>query len=102
MTLGIVAAIVTLVAALALAAGAVFTVQRAQSVVDDSALAAADSASGRSPGYPCDRATAIAASKSLALVSCEITGHSSRVTSSLLVLGIAVSIRAQAGPSTLG
>lgn len=101
-TLGIVAALMVVTSALALAAGAVFTLHAAQSVIDDSALAAADSASGHSSGYPCDRATELAAGKSVVLASCEISGHSARVTSTVILLGISVPIRAQAGPPTVG
>ena len=101
-SLGIVAAIVSVTAVLTLGAGAILTLHTAQSVIDESALAAADSASGRSPGYPCDRAHEIAGARSMALGSCQISGHSARVTSTVIVLGISVTVKAQAGPPETG
>jgi secretion/DNA translocation related TadE-like protein len=101
-TLAIVASLITLTAALSLGAGAIFTVHAAQAAVDESAVAAADSASGRTPGYPCDRAMQLAASKAIVLSSCQISGHSARVRSTVIVLGISVPVRAQAGPPETG
>jgi secretion/DNA translocation related TadE-like protein len=101
-SLGIVAAIVTVTAALTLGTGAIFTLHAAQSVIDESALAAADSASGRSPGYPCDKAREIAGARSMVLGSCQISGHSARVTSTVILLGISIAVRAQTGPPENG
>jgi len=101
-SLGIVAGIIAVTAALALGAGALLTLHRAQSTIDDSALAAADSASGRVAGYPCDRATSVAQEQSLVLDSCQINGHAARVTGTVILFGISVPIRAQAGPPQSG
>jgi len=97
-SLGIVAAIVTVTTALTMGLGAVAALHTAQSVIDGSALVAADTASGRSPGYPCDRARDVAAAKSIVLGLCQINGHSARVSSTVIFLGISVVVKAQAGP----
>lgn len=97
-TLALVAAVVTVTASVVLVASALITVSRAQSVVDDSALAAADSASGRIAGYPCTRAERLAGAAQILLSSCEIRGATARVTSMVTVLGFSLELRAQAGP----
>lgn len=73
-------------------------VTQAQSVADEAALAAADSASGRVPGYPCERAAGVVSSASLVLIECRVDRQISRIIVGLNVLGIDVKRRAQAGP----
>jgi secretion/DNA translocation related TadE-like protein len=83
-------------------AGAAFIqLDRAQSVTDSAALEAADAASGRIAGYPCDRVERLAQKYHYSLHSCTITNLISRVTLGTTVLGIEVEIRAKAGPQNL-
>lgn len=80
------------------ASAAFFQLDRAQSITDTAALEAADAASGRIAGYPCDRVERLAQSQHLALHSCTVSNLISRVTLGVTVLGFDVEIRAKAGP----
>ncbi|WP_280803035.1 Rv3654c family TadE-like protein [Aurantimicrobium minutum] len=83
-------------------AAAVFIeLDRAQSLTDTAALEAADAASGRIAGYPCDRVERLAKKNNYSLHSCTISHLISRVTLGVTVLGIEVEIRAKAGPQNL-
>jgi secretion/DNA translocation related TadE-like protein len=77
---------------------AFLTLDRAQSVTDQAALEAADAASGRIPGYPCNRAERLAEEHNFSLVKCEMDGMISRVTFQVTVLGFLTETRAKAGP----
>ena len=74
------------------------TLDRAQSVTDQAALEAADAASGRIPGYPCNRAERLASQNNFSLEKCEVQGLIARVTLQVTVLGISTQTRAKAGP----
>lgn len=88
--------------ALLFSAGAAFIqLDRAQSVTDSAALEAADAASGRIAGYPCDRVERLVQKQSYSLHTCTVTNLISRVSLGATVMGIEVEIRAKAGPQNL-
>ena len=74
------------------------TLERAESITDQAALEAADAASGRIPGYPCNRAERLAEKNSFQIENCEVQGLIVRVTLQVTVLGISTHTRAKAGP----
>ena len=78
------------------------TRQAVAAAADAAALAAADAASGRIPGYPCELASRVAAANGAAVGSCTVDGLVVTITASRSILGIAVSARATAGPPTSG
>lgn len=69
-----------------------------QAVADSAALTAANAASGRIQGYPCDLAAQTAELNGADLESCELQGLEVTVSVSGTVLGITVSVAARAGP----
>ena len=77
---------------------ALITLDRAQSITDQAALEAADAASGRIPGYPCNRAERLAEKNSFQIENCEVQGLIVRVTLQVTVVGISTHTRAKAGP----
>ena len=96
---------VGLTAAVALVGGAVIPlsqvlVARAQAAgaADAAALAAADAASGREPGFPCELASVVAAANGAAVQSCEVDGLVVTVSVARGILGLDVAARATAGP----
>lgn len=76
--------------------------QAVAGAADAAALAAADTASGILPGYPCDAAAATVAANGSGLASCEVDGLVATVTATRYLLGFAVSARATAGPPPSG
>lgn len=96
---------VALVAAVLLLTGfalplhaALTTRQLTANAADAAALAAADTASGLAPGYPCDNARRAAALNGAELGDCSVSGLEARVSASKRVLGVAVTVEARAGP----
>lgn len=77
---------------------ALTTRQLAANAADAAALAAADTASGVVPGYPCANAAEAARLNGAALGECAVEGLLVRVTASKSVLGVVVTIEARAGP----
>ena len=71
---------------------------RASAAADAAALAAADSASGREPGVPCDNAEQLAALHDATLVSCRLDGLIATVAVQVSVPLLVVSAWATAGP----
>lgn len=71
---------------------------RAASAADAAALAAADTASGREPGTPCDNAARIAALHGAALTACLLDGLVATVAAEVPAPLVVVSARATAGP----
>ncbi len=65
---------------------------------DAAALAAADTASGLVPGYPCDNAERLAAANDAHIEECAVDGRIVTVTASRRILGILVTASATAGP----
>ena len=66
---------------------------------DAAALAAADAASGLVPGHPCDVAVRVAEANGAFVGSCEIDGLVVTVSAGRIVLGLALSEQATAGPA---
>lgn len=83
------------------AGAAYIQLDRAQSVTDSAALEAADAASGRIAGYPCDRVERLTQKHNYSLHSCTVMNLISRVILGVTVLGVEVEIRAKAGPQNL-
>ena len=79
---------------------ALTTRQLTANAADAAALAAADTASGLAPGYPCDNAATAAQLNGAELTRCSVSGREARVAASRTVLGIVVTIEARAGPPT--
>ena len=69
---------------------------------DASALAAADVASGRVAGFPCDTAARVAAANGTGIASCEVDGLVVTVVARGDWMGLAVSAAATAGPAGSG
>lgn len=78
------------------------TRQAVAGAADAAALAAADTASGRLPGYPYEAAGRAASANGASLDSCAVDGLVVTVVVSRSILGIPVSARATAGPPPLG
>lgn len=98
MTVGLIAGLMACVAAVCVGIALLAQWQSAQYVADFSALAAADAASGRIPGYPCAIAQRHAEMENYLLESCEIDQEHARVTLRVTIAGINVRFRAHAGP----
>ncbi|TAL45109.1 MAG: hypothetical protein EPN91_03005 [Salinibacterium sp.] len=73
--------------------------QSVAGAADASALAAADVAAGRAPGFSCETAARVASANGASLTACEVDGLIVTVTASRSILGIAVRERATAGPN---
>jgi secretion/DNA translocation related TadE-like protein len=69
-----------------------------QAAADSAALTAANAASGRIQGYPCDLAKQAAELNGAELASCVLAGLEVTVEVSGTALGIAMSIASRAGP----
>lgn len=72
--------------------------QAVAAAADASALAAADTASGRVPGYPCANAERVAAANGASIDACTIDGLIVTVTAARTIVGIPVAATATAGP----
>ena len=97
-TLILVGGVISVTSLLLFFGTALITLDRAQSVTDQAALEAADAASGRIPGYPCNRAERLAQMNSFQLENCVVRGLIARVTLQVTVLGFSTQTRAKAGP----
>lgn len=100
-TLILVAGVMAVTSFLLLAGSALISLDRAQHTTDQAALEAADAASGRIPGYPCDRAERLAEKNHIIFGSCLVDGLVSRVTFQVTVLGFLIETKAKAGPQNL-
>lgn len=90
---------VLLLTGLALPLNAALTTrQLVANAADAAALAAADTASGLVPGYPCANAAETARLNGAELGECTVDGLLVRVTASRGVLGVVVTVAARAGP----
>ncbi|ARJ07380.1 hypothetical protein B5808_13205 [Cnuibacter physcomitrellae] len=94
--------ILVLVAAIVLAAlplGRILAARQTTiGAADAAALAAADIASGRVPGVPCEAAAAIAGRLGAALEECILEGGVARVVVSAAIEGLPLRASARAGP----
>ena len=97
-TLILVGGVISVTSLLLFFGTAFLTLDTAQSVTDQAALEAADAASGRIPGYPCNRAERLAQRNNFQLEKCEVHGLIARVTLQVTVLGFMTQTRAKAGP----
>jgi secretion/DNA translocation related TadE-like protein len=79
-------------------AGAGAARARAAAAADLAAVAAADTASGRVAGVPCEAARSVAHGNGAELASCELSGAVIDVTASVPYLGLMASAAARAGP----
>jgi secretion/DNA translocation related TadE-like protein len=95
---GIVAALVVLLAALAPVLALLDAHGRAGAAADAAALAGADTALGATAGIPCETAGRVARANGATVVRCRQDGVDVRVDVTLTVLGVAVSGAARAGP----
>lgn len=83
----------------AVALGGAFAARReAAAAADAAALAAADVASGLTPGSPCQAAESVAAANAARLVSCDLEGVVAIVETSVSYLGLPTRASARAGP----
>ncbi len=90
-----------LVTALIMSALALLAVGRSvANAADAAALAAADTASGAIPGYPCEAADAVATLNETVVMRCTVTGLIASVSVRREVHGIGISASARAGPPT--
>lgn len=71
--------------------------QSVAAAADAAALAAADVAVGRAPGFPCEVATRVAANGA-SVTACSVDGLVATVSASRILLGIPVVSTATAGP----
>lgn len=97
-TLILVGGVISVTSLLLFLGTALLTLDRAQSITDQAALEAADAASGRIPGYPCDRAERLASKNNFQIEKCEMDGLFARVTFQVTILGFLTQTRAKAGP----
>ena len=97
-TLILVGGVISVITLLLFFGTAFLTLDRAQSVTDLAALEAADAASGRIPGYPCNRAERLAEQNNFSIEKCAIDGLISRVTLQVTIFGFQTQTRAKAGP----
>ena len=97
-TLILVGGVISVTSLLLFFGTALLTLDAAQSVTDQAALEAADAASGRIPGYPCNRAERLANQNNFTLEKCEVQGLVALVTLQVTVLGISTQTHAKAGP----
>jgi secretion/DNA translocation related TadE-like protein len=72
--------------------------QAVAGAADAAALAAADTASGLLPGYPCESAARVSAANGFTLTDCGLDGLVATVRVGASVLGIPLSVAASAGP----
>lgn len=96
---------IALCGALTIACGAVLPLamslgasQRADGAADSGALAAADVASGLSPGEPCAIAALVVSANNARMTSCDVDGMVVTIQVGVIVGVVALSARATAGP----
>ena len=95
-------AVLAMLAVLTLAAvgvgAALAARQRVIAAADAGALAAADTALGIHPGFPCTVAAEVVAAHRASLAACDVEGVVVTVTASATIAGVLVTARARAGP----
>ena len=72
--------------------------QHVEAAADAAALAAADSASGRVAGFPCERAARAASLNGATLASCRTDGAQAVVSARARISGVPITVWARAGP----
>jgi len=96
--IGLLAALLAVSVAAVGVCGLLAMKQHVSAAADAAALAAADAASGRVEGYPCDRAGRAAGLNGATLVSCRVDGLVAVVSASTSVVGVPITVWARAGP----
>jgi secretion/DNA translocation related TadE-like protein len=102
LAVAILAATVLLASVAVPAVGLLAGQQLVQNAADAAALAAADTLSGRTSGYPCPNAARAAELDGARLDSCELDGSVAVVAVSRARLAITLTARARAGPPGTG
>ncbi|WP_460567286.1 Rv3654c family TadE-like protein [Humibacter soli] len=97
--IGLLAALLAVSVAAVGVCGLLATKQHVSAAADAAALAAADAASGRVEGYPCDRAGRAAGLNGASLLSCQVDGLVVVVSAGATVAGVPITVWARAGPS---
>ncbi len=100
LTLGIGASFLILTFLLIPLLGGFVVHQRVQGAADVAALAAADIASGRQPGNPCETAEILVSGAGFSVRECRLVGLISRITVTTNFGPIELVARARAGPSS--
>ena len=98
LAIAVLGAVVLVSGAAILGLGALAAQQGVQAAADAAALAAADTLSGRSAGYPCENAARAAALDQASVASCETDGLVAVVTVSREWSRLDLTARARAGP----
>ncbi|MGN6124997.1 MAG: Rv3654c family TadE-like protein [Humibacter sp.] len=96
--IGLLAALLAVSVAAVGVCGLLAMKQHVSAAADAAALAAADAASGRVGGYPCDRAGRAAGLNGASLVSCHVDGLVAVVGAGATVAGVPITVWARAGP----
>lgn len=102
LAVGILAAVCALTMVLIPLLAALVVGQLAQNAADAAALAAADTASGLVPGYPCPAAHETARLNAASVTACSVDGLTATVTVHRDYLGFTIAGRARAGPPPTG
>ncbi len=95
---GVVAVVVGATVAMAAVGGAAVTARRVAGAADAAALAAADTASGAVPGFPCAAAERVTAAAGWQLTECHVDGLVATVTVAGAYGGVPLDARSRAGP----
>lgn len=98
LTIGIMAALVTVGLIMLRAGESAIQVVRAQAVADLAAIAAADSLRGLNTGFPCATAASVAEANATILNSCRIEGDDAIVTITVQLNSTEHRAEARAGP----
>ncbi|HEY0248386.1 MAG TPA: Rv3654c family TadE-like protein [Gryllotalpicola sp.] len=98
LAVGLLGAVVLAAAAALFALGALVAQQEVQNAADAAALAAADTLSGRSSGYPCDNAARAARLDGASVTRCSTDGPVAAVTAARSWAQLGLTARARAGP----
>lgn len=98
LAIGILGALVALLLAALPIGTLVAAHQQAANAADAAALAAADTVSGRLPGFPCETARRVAERNQAALGTCELDGPTVLVDAAVDTPWGAVTVAARAGP----
>lgn len=102
LAVAVLGAVVLVSGAAVLGLGALAAQQAVQAGADAAALAAADTLSGRSAGYPCDNAARAASLDQASVASCDTDGLIAVVSVSRSWSHFQLSARARAGPPGTG
>jgi secretion/DNA translocation related TadE-like protein len=97
-TVGLIAGIAALTSMALPLYSALAVKQSVAAAADAAALAAADVAVGRAPGYPCEVAAYVAAANGASVTACDLDGLVATIMVQRTLLGVPVVATATAGP----